>query len=105
MEKPDYIHREVADIFNDFVYEENCFQLIDEVTRCRRVNDEDQKSCLDHVTVNCVNKISKCYTYTIGNSDHKALVIHRDSKELLFKKRTSKKRCINILKRNLSSEK
>ena len=90
--KPGYIHQDVADIFFDFLYEENCFQLVDEITRSRKVNDEIQMSCLDHVTVNSVDKISQCSAYSIGNSDHHALLVRRRSKEARQRKRCLKKR-------------
>ena len=98
MNNPSYMHKCLAEIFKDFMYEENCFQMVDNVTRYRKVNDHEEKSCLDHVTVNCVNKIYKCSIYSIGDSDHQGLFINKRCKELRQSKRCIRKRIYKSFK-------
>ena len=43
-------------------------------------------------TVNCVDKISQSSVFSIGDSDHHALYLHKDSKDKHTYRRTSKKR-------------
>ena len=62
---PNYNLEKMANLVKEFLLEEDCHQLIDEYTRIRDVNGVLQRSCLDHVTVNCVNKIIKG-PYKIG---------------------------------------
>ena len=89
---PSYIHKEIAEMFRDFLFEENFFQLIDEITRVRKVKGTLQTSCLDHVTVNCVSKISQCSVFTIGDSDHKSLIVHKRCKDFKHRRRCNKRR-------------
>ena len=70
MEEPGYQHHKLASKLKDFLLEENCSQIIDEYTRIRNVNGVIQRSCLDHVTINCVNKISSHIIIGMGKSDH-----------------------------------
>ena len=49
--------------------EENLTQLIQNYTKIRLVNNQIQRSCLDHIYVNCVNKISTPEIVPIGRSD------------------------------------
>ena len=55
MDEPGYQHHRLATKVKDFLLEENCSQIIDDYTRIRNVNGVIQRSCLDHVTINCVN--------------------------------------------------
>ena len=57
-EEQDYEYKDLANKVKDFMYEENCTQIIDKYTRIRRVGNELQRSVLDHITVNCVNKVN-----------------------------------------------
>ena len=90
--KPHYKHQSVADVLNDFLYEENSYQLVEEATRIRKVNDSIQKSCLDHVSTNCVSKVSQCSVQNVGDSDHLGLVVSKRAKEIVEQKRSTKRR-------------
>ena len=51
---PSYRLADLVTIVKDFMIEEECHQIIDDYTRIRQVNGTLQRSCLDHVTVNCI---------------------------------------------------
>ena len=51
---PGYAHKDTADMVKDFMLEENCYQLVNKYTGLRLVNGVMQGSCIDHLTVNCV---------------------------------------------------
>ena len=72
--------------------EEECYQVIDEYTRIRNVNGNVQRSCLDHVTVNCVNKISNIQILGVGQSDHMGILFTKKSREIRTAPRTVRKR-------------
>ena len=56
------------------------------------VNNEVQRSCYDHVTVNCIDKIAKPEVLGIGQSDHLGLLVTKKTRELRTCARTTKKR-------------
>ena len=82
MNEPGYIHSNLSEIVNDFNIEEDCHQLVDDFTRIREVNGLIQRSCLDHVTVNCLGKMSKPEIHGVGQSDHLGIMINKYTKEL-----------------------
>ena len=92
MEEPGYQHYKLANKLKDFHLEENCSQIIDEYTRIRNVNGVIQRSCLDHVTINCVSKISSPKIIGIGKSDHLGVMITKSSREIRSNPRSIKKR-------------
>ena len=92
MEEPGYQHQRLASKVKDFLLEENCSQIIDDYTRIRNVNGAIQRSCLDHVTINCVNKISTPKIIGMGRSDHLGIVVTKSSKEIRSNPRSIKKR-------------
>ena len=95
-----YIHKDLVDIFKDFLIEESCYQIVDDFTRIRMVNGEVQRSCLDHITVNCVDKISKPEILGVGPSDHLGLLVTKKTRELRTSARTTKKRVYKNFDRN-----
>ena len=92
MEEPGYQHKRLADKLKDFLMEENCSQIIDDYTRIRSVNGVIQRSCLDHVTINCVNKVSAPRIVGMGRSDHLGIVATKSSREIRSSPRSIKKR-------------
>ena len=52
-----YRHADLANVLKDFLIEESCYQLVNGITRIRSVVGQLQRSCLDHVIVNCINKM------------------------------------------------
>ena len=92
MEEPGYQHNKLASKVKDFLLEENCSQIVDDYTRIRSVNGSIQRSCLDHVTVNCVNKISSPRIIGMGKSDHLGVMVTKSSKEIRANPRSVKKR-------------
>ena len=91
MDEPGYQHHRLATKVKDFLIEENCSQIIDDYTRIRNVNGILQRSCLDHVTINCVNKISPPRIIGMGRSDHLGVVVTKSSKEIRSNPRSIKK--------------
>ena len=92
MEEPGYEHSRLANLVLDFQMEENCTQLVHDFTRFRLVNGEIQRSCLDHIHVNCVNKMSSPEIVAIGKSDHMGIIINKATKEIRTSPRTTMKR-------------
>ena len=92
MEEPGYQHQRLATKLKDFLIEENCSQIIDDYTRIRNVNGVIQRSCLDHVTINCVNKISAPRIIGLGKSDHLGVVVTKSSREIRSNPRSIRKR-------------
>ena len=92
MEEPGYQHNKLASKLKDFLLEQNCSQIVDEYTRLRSVNGVMQRSCLDHVTINCVNKISAPKIVGIGRSDHLGVLVTKSSREIRATPRSIKKR-------------
>ena len=80
MEEPGYQHHKLASKLKDILLEENCSQIINEYTRIRNVNGVIQRSCLDDVTINCVNKISIPKIIGIGKSDLLGVVVTKSSR-------------------------
>ena len=54
-----YEYKDLANKLKDFMNEEDCFQAVNDYTRIRSVGDTIQRSCLDHVIVNCASKVYK----------------------------------------------
>ena len=52
---PGFPYPQLASLVHDFMLSENCDQLVNEYTRIRSVNGAIQRSCLDHITTNCVS--------------------------------------------------
>ena len=99
-DEPSYQYKDLANSVKDFMFEENCSQLIDSITRIRSVNGTLQRSCLDHATVNCVQKISSPVVIGVGKSDHLGIMITKASKEVRTFARTTKKRIYKNFKRD-----
>ena len=72
--------------------EENCCQIVDQFTRVRQVGDTVQRSCLDHVIVNCVDKISNLQVHGDGSSDHLGITLNKFSREIRTSVRTARRR-------------
>ena len=64
------VHSNLSDVVNDFMIEEGCHQMVAEYTRVRAVGGAVQRSCLDHITVNCLSKMNRCEVHSVGQSDH-----------------------------------
>ena len=92
MEEPGYEHSGLANLVQDFQMEENITQLIQNYTRIRLVNNQIQRSCLDHVYVNCVSKMTAPEIIPIGKSDHMGLLVTKSTKEIRTAPRTTLKR-------------
>ena len=92
MEEPGYQHHRLASKLKDFLLEESCSQIIDDYTRIRNVNGVIQRSCLDHITINCVNKISTPRIIGMGRSDHLGIMVTKSSREIRSNPRSIKKR-------------
>ena len=92
MDTQGFQYSDLASLIKDFEMEENCTQLVHDYTRLRLVNNELQRSCLDHVYVNCVSKMSAPDIVPIGRSDHMGLIISKASKEMRSYPRTTLKR-------------
>ena len=91
-DQPGYTHAQLADIIKDFMLEENCCQVVDNYTRIRLVDGIIQRSCLDHVLVNCVDKISSVEIHGVGKSDHMGILTTKYSREVKKYTKTFKKR-------------
>ena len=89
---PNYNLEKMANLVKEFLLEEDCHQIIDEYTRIRDVNGVLQRSCLDHVTVNCVNKIININVLGVGQSDHLGVMVTKMSREMRTSPRTTRKR-------------
>ena len=91
-DEPGYVHAQLAEIVKDFMMEENCCQVVDGYTRMRMVDGNIQRSCLDHIIVNCVDKISNLEIHGVGKSDHMGLIINKFSREVRTCTKTTRKR-------------
>ena len=91
-DEPGYTHSQLADLVKDFMMEENCCQVVDGYTRLRMVNGSMQRSCLDHVIVNCVDKISNVEIHGVGKSDHMGILLNKFSREVRTCTKTTRKR-------------
>lgn len=91
-DEPGYSHKPLAELVKDFMIEENCYQLVNKYTRVQNVNGEIQRSCIDHVTVNCVEKISKLEVLGVGMSDHMGIMVTKNSREIRSHPKTTRKR-------------
>ena len=91
-DEPGYTHTQLADLVKDFMLEENCCQVVDGYTRMRMVNGEIQRSCLDHVSVNCVDKISNLEIHGVGKSDHMGILVTKYCREVRCCTKTTRKR-------------
>ena len=56
------------------------------------MNNDIQRSCLDHILVNCLGKMSSPEIHGVGQSDHLGLLINKKTKEIRTSTRTNKKR-------------
>ena len=91
-DEPGYTHTHLADLVKDFMMEEYCCQVVDGYTRLRMVNGIIQCSCLDHVTVNCVDKISNLEIHGVGKSNHMGILFNKFSRETRTCIKTTRKR-------------
>ena len=89
---PGFTYPQLASIVHDFMLSENCDQLVNEYTRIRSVNGSIQRSCLDHITTNCVSKMSRPEVLGLSKSDHLGISIIKKSKEIRTSPNTTKKR-------------
>ena len=100
MDDPHYVHKDLANIYKDFLAEETCHQIVNGVTRIRSVGGEIQRSCLDHITVNCVNKMSVAEIIGVGESDHLGVLVSKKTRDLRSSPKTIKKRIYKKFDRN-----
>ena len=98
-----YQYKEMSNKIKDFMYEENCSQIVNDFTWIRSVNGSLQRSCLDHATVNCVGKVSSPVNIGVGKSDHLGILITKTSKEVRTYARTTGREYIKISVVKLSS--
>ena len=91
---PDYPtdKKELATIVNDFLLEESLVQTVNENTRTELKGNNLEKSCIDHIYVNCPNKCNETIVVPGGSSDHLAVMITKFSKEIPQKPKAVKKR-------------
>ena len=89
---PAYEHAALANKIKDFLLEEDCSQIVDEYTRIRKVGSEIQRSCLDHITINCPGKVSTPKIVGVGSSDHMGTILTKSSREIRSNPRSVKKR-------------
>ena len=92
----DFEHKDLANSVSDFMNEENCSQVVNEFTRVQSVGGIIQRSCLDHATVNCVDKISPPLIIAVGKSDHLGVLLNKSSKEVRGSARTNRKRIYKL---------
>ena len=91
-DKPGYVHSNLAEIVKDFMVEENCCQIVNQYTRIRQVGDTVQRSCLDHIIINCLEKISSLQVHGVGSSDHLGISVMKSSREIRTSVRTTRRR-------------
>ena len=72
-----YEHKDLTDSVWDFMNEENCTQTVSDYTRVQNVGGDIQRSCLDHATVNCVEKVSPPMIIAVGKSDHLGVLLNK----------------------------
>ena len=82
---PGYHYIELSNLVKDFLIEENCHQIVDDFTRVRKVNGQLQRSSLDHITVNYIEKINNLQILDVGQIDHLGLFITKYSREMRLK--------------------
>ena len=87
-----YNHTSLANVVHNFMLSENCHQLINDYTRIRNVGGVIQRSCLDHITSNCISKMSTPEIFGLSKSDHLGISIIKSSKEIRTSPKTTKKR-------------
>ena len=85
----------MANIVKDFMMEENCHQIVLEYTRIRNVQGVLQR--LDHITVNCINKISNLQILGVGKCDYLGILVTKNSREIRTSPKTTKKGYIKTL--------
>ena len=100
MEEQGYIHNDLANVLKDFLAEETCHQIVNGVTRIRSSGNEIQRSCLDHIIVNCVNKMSAAEIIGVGESDHFGVMATKNTREIRNSSRTTKKRIYKNFDKN-----
>ena len=77
-----YPYKDLSNLLHDFMFEEDCSEIVDNYTRIRSVGDTIQRSCLDQAIVNCVNKISTPIVMGVGKSDHLGVLVTEASREI-----------------------
>ena len=87
-----YEKKHLSENVIQFLLEESAVQLVEEYTRSELVNNEVQRSCIDHVITNIPNKCSKPEVFSVGNSDHLAVSVKKYTTELRNIPNTIKKR-------------
>ena len=87
-----YNHTSLANVVHNFMLSENCHQLINDYTRIRNVGGVIQRSCLDHITSNCISKMSTPEIFGLSKSDHLGISIIKSSKEIRTSPKMTKKR-------------
>ena len=73
--------RRLASMMTDFLLEESAVQLVEDFTRSELVNNNIQRSCIDHVITNIPGKCEKPHVSAIGNSDHMAVGVKKSLPE------------------------
>ena len=90
--EPNFTHKELAEVVNNFLLEESCFQLVNKATRVQTVGGQLKKSCLDHITTNVPERCSIPDVFNEGSSDHLPVMVTKFSRELRTQPKTIKKR-------------
>ena len=91
-EEASYPHKDLANVVKDFLFEESCSQIVNNYTRIRSVGQDIQRSCLDHATTNCADKVTPPVIIAVGKSDHLGVLVTKKSKEVRTFARTTRKR-------------
>ena len=84
--------KQLASIVNDFLLEETLVQTVGEVTRTELKGNNLERSCIDHIYVNCPNKCKESVVVPGGSSDHLAIMTTKFSREIPQKPKAVKKR-------------
>ena len=89
---PGYRHYEMAREVHSFLLGESCVQLVDDFTRTRLVGDILQRSALDHIIVNCPDRVNQPIIYSMGRSDHCCISVIKYTQDLRTTPKTVMKR-------------
>ena len=89
---PWYRHLDLAREVHSFLLGESCVQLVEDFTRTRIVGDILQRSSLDHIIVNCSDRVNRPIISSIGRSDHCCISITKYTQDLRTTPKTVMKR-------------
>ena len=89
---PHYHYINMSREVQEFLLEESCHQLVNDYTRVRLVDGVMERSGIDHITVNCPDRVSPPQVIAVGRSDHMGVMITKYCKDIKTDPRTTKKR-------------